>query len=106
MRIVQMIRELQTQKKDLDRAIELLELFERNGLERRGYKSPSNSGIEQPQAGRRGRKFMTLAERRAVSERMKLYWSARKQEESSTVDAQPLSVNGSKQRESPPDTRR
>jgi|SwirhisoilCB2_FD_contig_61_3290181_length_1678_multi_5_in_0_out_0_2 hypothetical protein len=106
MRIDQMIRELQMQKKDLDRAIELLESFERVSLERRGYKAPSNPGITQPEPRRRGRKFMTLAERRAVSERMKLYWSTRKREENSAVNAQPGGVNSSKQRESPPGTRR
>jgi len=106
MRIDQMIRELQMQKRDLDRAIELLESIERDSLERRGYKASSNPRIKQPEPQRRGRKFMTLAERRAVSERMKLYWSARKNEESGTVDAQPDSVNSSTQRESPPGTRR
>ena len=104
MRIDQMIRELQMQKKDLDRAIELLESFKRDSLERRGYRASSNPGIAQPR--RRGRKFMTLAERQAVSERMKLYWSARKDEENSTVDAQAGGANSSKQRESPPGTRR
>jgi hypothetical protein len=105
MRIEQMIRELRMQKRDLERAIELLEAFERDGLERRGYKGSLNPGIGTPQPGRRGRKFMTLAERRAVSERMKLYWSARKHEENQTALAQPSASNVSKQSESRPGTR-
>ena len=104
MRIDQMIRELRMQKRDLERAIELLEAFERDGLERRSYDA-SNPGIVQPQPRRRGRKFMTLAERRAVSERMKLYWSARRHEENQTRSAQSGAANASTPSESLPGTR-
>lgn len=106
MRIDQMIRELKMQKRDLERAIELLEVFERKSLEPRGYKASSTPGIRLPQPGRRGRKFMTLAERRAVSERMKLYWSARKDKENGTRPTQTGAATVSKQRESPISTRR
>lgn len=104
MRIDEMIRELRMQKRDLERAIELLETFERGSVEPRGYK-PANGDIGLQQAGRRGRKFMTLAERREVSERMKLYWSMRKQEENGAETHQTATTNVSKQRESRPGTR-
>lgn len=102
MRIDQMIRELQAQKRDLERAIELLESFERDGLERRGYKASSRPDIVQPQPGRRGRKFMTPTERRAVSERMKLYWSTRKHQDNKAAPPQSSAANTSKQSESRP----
>jgi hypothetical protein len=89
MRIDQMIRELRMQKRDLERAIELLETFERCSLDPRRYKPPSSGGIGLSPPGRRGRKFMTLAERREVSERMKLYWSARKDHKKHSEAAQP-----------------
>lgn len=92
------------QKRDLERAIELLETFERCSLEPRGYKAASNGGLELSQPSRRGRKFMTLAERRAVSERMKLYWSARKDEGNRTEAAQPSGATVSKQPGSRPGT--
>jgi hypothetical protein len=96
MRIDQMIRELRMQKRDLERAIELLETFERCSLEPHGYKAPYNGAIGLSQPGRRGRKFMSLSERRAVSERMKLYWSARKDEQNHTEAAQPTATTASK----------
>jgi len=103
MRIDEMIRELRMQKRDLERAIELLEAFERDNPGPRGYK-PANGSIGLPRAGRRGRKFMTLAERREVSERMKLYWSTRKHEESHAESGQSAASSVSKQRESQPGT--
>lgn len=59
------IKELYREKKQLDRAIADLEsLAASNGNEAR--------------RSTRGRKFMPPAERREVSERMKMYWAARR----------------------------
>jgi len=73
------IRALYDEKKRLDRLIESLEELHARG-----------SRVERPAVrSRRGRKKMSAAERLEVSERMKKYWAARR-------DQPPAPANGSK----------
>lgn len=60
------IRDLQREKRRLDRVIETLEGVIRNG-------SKANARVK-----RRGRKGMSAQERKAVSERMRNYWATRR----------------------------
>ncbi len=73
------IRALYDEKKRLDRLIESLE-----ELHARGSR-PERPAVR----SRRGRKKMSAAERLEVSERMKKYWAARR-------DQPPARANGSK----------
>ncbi len=70
MDLYQAIRALHEEKKRLDRLIAVLEELEQsaNHIQTRTSKK------------RRGRKSMSPEERRQVSERMKRYWSQRKQQ--------------------------
>jgi hypothetical protein len=72
MDINKLIRELHSEKERLDRVIAALEELE----------SVRNSAIPALRLTRRGRKSMGVAERRAVSERMKAYWSKRRKHQS------------------------
>jgi phytoene/squalene synthetase len=65
-----MIRELRERRRYLDRVIAALEQLARLTF--------SQTTLAKPEPGRRGRKFMTNEERRAVSERMKKYWTTRR----------------------------
>lgn len=60
------IRDLQREKRRLDRVIETLEGVIRNG-------SKAHARVK-----RRGRKGMSTEERKAVSERMRNYWATRR----------------------------
>lgn len=72
------IRALYDEKKRLDKLIESLEELHARG-----------SRVERPAVrSRRGRKKMSAAERLEVSERMKKYWAARR-------DQPPAPANGS-----------
>jgi hypothetical protein len=62
------IAELLNEKKRLDRLISSLEAMQEGGLP-----------VQEPPK-RRGRKNMSEGERREVSERMKKYWAARRQD--------------------------
>jgi hypothetical protein len=67
------IRELYEEKQRIEEAIASLE--ELIGAEgRRAAHAPAES----PRTGRRGRKNMSLEERREVSSRMKRYWAKRR----------------------------
>jgi flagellar motor component MotA len=66
MDLIKAIQELQAHKKHLDQAIATLEALA--------------SGTPPPAAKRRGRKEMSEAERKIVSERMSKYWAARRKE--------------------------
>ena len=68
-----MIRELRQRKKHLDRVIAALEEFQ-HGCS--GLPASPEQGL-----GRRGRRFMNDRERQEVSERMRRYWLARKEQE-------------------------
>lgn len=59
------LRELYEEKRHLDKAIAVLEKQER-------------AGVHEVKTRRRGRRTMTAEERRAVSDRMMLYWAERK----------------------------
>lgn len=65
------IRALLEEKKRLDHLIAVLEELEQ----------VSNHGSSRMVRKRRGRKSMSLEERRQVSERMKRYWAQRKQQQ-------------------------
>jgi len=69
MDIFKAIQELQDEKQRLDEVITRLEIL-------------ANQTSPHP---RRGRKFMTAEERRAVSERMREYWAARKKQAKSSA---------------------
>jgi len=69
MDLYQALRALHEEKKRLDRLIAVLE-----GLEQSANHLQARTGKK-----RRGRKSMSPEERRRVSERMKRYWSQRKQ---------------------------
>jgi len=77
MNIHQAIKDLLTEKERLDRAIAHLE-----GMQKQ-------RGNSAPPPKRRGRKTMDAQARREVSERMKRYWQARRQNGSG--DGNPLS---------------
>jgi hypothetical protein len=64
MDLIKTITELREQRDKLDAVIKQLETLE-------------GSGTVSPHLPRRGRKFMTEAERREVSVRMKRYWASR-----------------------------
>lgn len=66
MDLIKAIRELQEHKKQLDQAIATLEALQNGAV----AKLPS----------RRGRKEMSEAERKVVSERMSRYWEARRKQ--------------------------
>ncbi|MCS7314750.1 MAG: hypothetical protein RMI94_01735 [Bryobacterales bacterium] len=68
MDLYEAIRALHEEKKRLDRLIAVLEELQRNA----NHDRPAGS------KKRRGRKGMSLEERRAVSERMRRYWAQRK----------------------------
>jgi hypothetical protein len=70
-----MIQELRERQKHLDRVIAVLEQLQND-------RSARPDSTEQS-SGRRGRKSMNDQERREVSERMRRYWSARKEQENS-----------------------
>jgi hypothetical protein len=63
------IRELLEEKKRLDRLIAALEDMESGKLPEAGDTTPH----------KRGRKAMSVDERRIVSERMKRYWASRRE---------------------------
>jgi hypothetical protein len=71
MDLEQIIRELRERLKYLDWVIAALEQLE--------MASPLQPMVAKSGIKRRGRRFMGPEERRQVSERMKRYWSARKQ---------------------------
>ena len=78
MDVYRAIRIFYDEKKRLDKLIESLE-----ELQKRESRGPS------PKAkGRRGRKKMSLEERREVSERMKNYWAARRKQAASDPASQ------------------
>ena len=66
MDVVKALGELYEQRKRLDSAIFNLEAKQRQ------------NGVESNPVKKRGRKTMSVAERRAVSERMSEYWAARR----------------------------
>lgn len=70
MDLYQAIRALHEEKKRLDRLIAVLEELEQS----------ANHTQTRTSKKRRGRKSMSPEERRQVSERMKRYWSQRKQQ--------------------------
>ncbi len=84
MDLYEAIRALHEEKKRLDRLIAVLEELQRTA----DHDRPASS------KKRRGRKGMTLEERRAVSERMRRYWAQRKQAAASataeTGEGQPV----------------
>lgn len=62
------IRQLYEERAKLDRVIASLEELQKSGID-----------LDQPlPIKRRGRKYMSAEERRAVSERMKNYWASRR----------------------------
>ncbi len=69
------IRELLEEKKRLDRLISTLEAMENGTIE----------ASDLTAVRRRGRKAMSEEERREVSERMKRYWAARRNQSASTA---------------------
>jgi hypothetical protein len=75
------LRELYSEKKILDSAISALE----KRLRRAAAPAPK----------RRGRKHMSLEERRAVSERMTLYWEARRAQMRALESATSAAAGGS-----------
>ena len=80
MDIVKALRELHHEKKRLDSAIAALEARIRAG---------QNGSSAKPAKGRRGRKSMSAAERLEVSQRMKLYWEARRAQPDSSLALAP-----------------
>ena len=74
------IRTLYDEKKRVDRLISSLEQVKARGLDRA---RPATSI-------RRGRKRMTAAERLEVSQRMKRYWAARRQQPGSETASDPV----------------
>jgi hypothetical protein len=77
MDIDRVIRDLNEERKRLERIIESLEAMAKSGT---GYLRPPS---------RRGRKFMDSAGRQEVSERMKRYWARRREERSKAAAPDP-----------------
>jgi hypothetical protein len=73
MNVHKAIQYLKTQKEDLERIIALLEELQRSGA--------PGADVAPSAAKRRGRKSMSSAERKEVSERMKKYWASRRKHE-------------------------
>jgi cell division septum initiation protein DivIVA len=69
--LLKAIRELQDEKKHLDRIIDSLEQMVAEGT----HSARRTSG---KRMGRRGRKTMSSEERKQVSERMAKYWASRR----------------------------
>ena len=83
MNVEKALRELYSEKKILDSAISALETRLKQGSADRSPK-------------RRGRKSMSAAERRAVSERMARYWQARRAQRDALQSAASASSGSSK----------
>lgn len=87
MDILKALRDLYNEKKRLDVAISSLEAR---------LKATRRVSTSKPARGRRGRKSMSEAERLEVSERMTLYWEARRAQASpSEVSPQSTTENPS-----------
>jgi hypothetical protein len=81
------IQELYAEKERLERVIASLEELQRTTVQLPGLPSATK---------RRGRKSMSDAERKVVSQRMKEYWSSRKQEQTESSESSSAPAFGSK----------
>jgi hypothetical protein len=81
------IQELYAEKERLERVIASLEELQRTTVQLPELPSA---------AKRRGRKSMSEAERKVVSQRMKEYWSSRKQEQTDSPESPSVPVSSSK----------
>jgi hypothetical protein len=81
------IQELYAEKERLERVIASLEELQRTTVQFPDLPSATK---------RRGRKSMSEAERKVVSQRMKEYWSSRKQEQTESFESPSAPASGSK----------
>jgi hypothetical protein len=81
------IQELYAEKERLERVIASLEELQRTTVQLPELPSATK---------RRGRKSMSEDERKVVSQRMKEYWSSRKQEQTESPESPSAPASGSK----------